>query len=220
MTLALSTGVLNPDTLLSTFGLIGLLVTVFIETGLLVGFFLPGDSLLFTAGVLAAQSHPFIPLWGLLVTIPIAAVVGDQCGYLIGRAAGPAVFERPSAKRLGPDQLARAQAFFDKYGARTVLLARFVPVVRTVTPVMAGASGMRYRDFTTYNILGGLVWGLTVPLLGYFLGGIPFVRAHIEIILMGVVLISVLPLIVNYVRARRRRGQQRSRSDVVEKATA
>jgi membrane-associated protein len=198
---------LNPDVLLSTFGLIGLLAAVVIETGLLVGFFLPGDSLLFTAGVIAAQAHPLIPLWVLMLTIPVAAITGDQCGYLIGRAAGPAVFDRPSAKRLGPVQLARAQSFFDRYGARTVLLARFVPVVRTITPVMAGASGMRYRTFTSYNVLGGMAWGLIVPLLGYFLGGIPFVRAHIESILIAVVAISVLPLVIGYLRGRQRRGQ-------------
>ena len=187
MTLALTSGILNPDTLLSTFGLIGLLGAVFIETGLLFGFFLPGDSLLFTAGVLVAREQPFVPLWVLLVTIPIVAVVGDQCGYLVGRAAGPAVFDRPGAKRLGPDQLARAEAFFEKHGPRTVVLARFVPVIRTITPVMAGTSRMPYRTFLTYNVIGGLAWGVLVPVLGYMLGGIEFVRAHIEIILITVV---------------------------------
>lgn len=199
MNLALSTGVLNPDTLVATFGLIGLLGAVFIETGLLVGFFLPGDSLLFTAGVLVAQDHPFVPLWLLLLTVPIAAIAGDQCGYLIGRAAGPAVFERPGAKRLGPAQLARAEAFFAKHGPRTIVLARFVPVVRTITPVLAGASGMSYRIFLTYNVIGVLLWGVTVPVLGYLLGGIDFVRAHIEIILIAVVVISILPMAVNYI---------------------
>jgi membrane-associated protein len=203
----MSTGILSPDTLLSTFGLLGLLTVVFIETGLLFGFFLPGDSALFTAGVLVAQPHPFVPLWALLITIPVAAIVGDQCGYVIGRAGGPAVFERPSAKRLGPEQLARAHEFFEKYGPRTVILARFVPIVRTVTPVLAGASGMRYRDFTIYNVVGGLAWGIVVPTLGYFLGGIEFVRAHIEIILIGVVALSVLPLVVNYLRRRAANAQ-------------
>jgi membrane-associated protein len=205
MNVALGAGILHPDTLLATFGLVGLLVTVFVETGLLVGFFLPGDSLLFTAGVLAAQSPPVVPLWILLVAIPVAAIFGDQCGYLIGRAAGPAVLDRPSAKRLGPVQLARAQAFFEKYGARTVLLARFVPVMRTLAPVMAGASSMNYRAFTTYNVLGGVAWGVVVPLLGYLLGGIPLVRAHIELILVGVVVLSILPLLVSYIKARIRR---------------
>ncbi|MGB2949569.1 MAG: DedA family protein [Rhodococcus sp. (in: high G+C Gram-positive bacteria)] len=127
MTSALTGGVLDPSILVATSGLIGLLVAIFIETDLLVGFFLPGDSLLFTAEVLVAQTDPFVPLWVILLSVPIAAALGDQCGYLIGRAAGPAVFDRPDAKRLGPAQLARAQAFFDKYGARTVVLARFVP---------------------------------------------------------------------------------------------
>ncbi|TFI40947.1 DedA family protein [Rhodococcus sp. 1R11] len=202
MTSGLTGGVLDPSTLVATFGLIGLLVALFVETGLLIGFFLPGDSLLFTAGVLVAQVDPFVPLWVILVSAPIAAVLGDQCGYLIGRAAGPAVFDRPGAKRLGPAQLARAQSFFDTYGARTVVLARFVPVVRTVAPVMAGASGMRYRTFLVYNIIGGLAWGAGVPMLGYLLGGIPLVRNHIEIVLIGVVALSILPLAANYLRSR------------------
>lgn len=194
---------LNPDHVLSTFGLVGVLVIVFMETALLVGFFLPGDSLLFTAGVLAAQTSPFIPLWLLLATIPVAAILGDQVGYQIGRAAGPAVFERPSARRLGPEQLARARAFFERNGARTVLLARFMAVIRSVTPVMAGVSGMRYRQFTIYNVIGGLLWGLAVPLLGYLMGGIPVVRAHIELLLIGVVALSISPVFINLLRARR-----------------
>ncbi|MGU3435934.1 DedA family protein [Actinomycetes bacterium M1A6_2h] len=197
-------GVLDPNTLLSTFGLAGLLAAVFVETGLLIGFFLPGDSLLFTAGVLVAQSNPFVPLWVLLVAVPVAAVAGDQCGFMIGRAGGPAVFDRPGAKRLGPHQLGKARAFFDKYGARTIILARFVPVIRTVAPVMAGASGVRYRQFLVYNAVGGIAWGAGVTMLGYLLGGIPFVREHIEIILIAVVVVSILPLVVNYVRGRRR----------------
>lgn len=206
MTSALTAGLLDPNTLVATLGLLGLLGAVFLETGLLVGFFLPGDSLLFTAGVLVAQAEPFVPLWAILLSVPVAAVLGDQCGYLIGRAAGPAIFERPGAKRLGPAQLARAQEFFDKYGARTVVLARFVPVVRTIAPVMAGASGMKYRTFLTYNIIGGIAWGVVVPVLGYLLGGIPFVRSHIEVILIGIVALSILPIAVNYARARTNKG--------------
>ena len=204
MTSALTGGILDPSTLVATFGLIGLLGALFVETGLLIGFFLPGDSLLFTAGVLVAQSDPFVPLWVILVSAPIAAALGDQCGYMIGLAAGPAVFDRPDAKRLGPAQLARAQSFFDSYGARTIVLARFVPVVRTLAPVMAGASGMKYRTFLVYNIIGALAWGVGVPILGYLLGGIPFVRNHIEIILIAVVALSILPLLVNYLRSRSR----------------
>lgn len=205
MNLALGIGILNASTLLGTLGLLGVLGAVFIETGLLVGFFLPGDSLLFTAGVFAAQPHPIAPLWLLVITIPVAAILGDQVGYLIGRRAGPAVFDRPSAKRIGPTQLAQSQQFFDRYGPRTILLARFVPVARTIAPVMAGASGMRYRTFLTYNIIGGIAWGVGVPVLGYLLGGITFVRNHIEVILIAVVIASIMPLLINALRARRRR---------------
>jgi membrane-associated protein len=116
-----------------------------------------------------------------------------------------AVFCRPSAKQPGPAQLARARVFFEKYGARTVLLARFIPVMRTLAPVMAGASGMNKRAFTKYNVVGGVAWGAVVPLLGYLLGGIGFVRAHIELILIGVVVLSMLPLLVSYLNARNRR---------------
>lgn len=119
-------------------GLLGVLGAVFVESGLLVGFFLPGDSLLFTAGVFAAQLQPFAPLWVPVIAIPVAAILGDQVGYLIGRRVGPAVFDSPSATRLGPKQLEQSRRFFDRYGPRTVLLARFVPVARTIAPVMAG----------------------------------------------------------------------------------
>lgn len=204
MNVALGLGLLDASTLLGTLGLLGVLGAVVIETGLLVGFVLPGDSLLFTAGVFAAQSHPFAPLWLLLLTIPAAAIIGDQLGFLIGRRAGDAVFHRPSATRIGPKQLEQSRGFFDRYGPRTILLARFVPVARTIAPVMAGASGMRYRTFALYNIIGGIAWGVGVPVLGYLLGGIAFVRGHIEVILIVVVLVSILPLLINGLRARHR----------------
>ncbi|MEZ0366524.1 DedA family protein [Mycobacterium sp. pUA109] len=197
---------LNPGTLIATFGLVGLLAVVFIETGLLLGFFLPGDSLLFTAGILAAQQHPAMPLWLLLLTVPVAAGAGDQCGFLIGAKAGPAVFERPSAKRMGPQHLARAQEFFDRYGPVAVLLARFIPVARTVVPVLAGASRMPHRTFLGYNVVGALAWGAGVPLLGYLLGGIAFVGDHLEMIFTAVVVVSVLPLVAGYARDRIRRA--------------
>ncbi|ABG94940.1 conserved hypothetical protein [Rhodococcus jostii RHA1] len=203
MNVALGLGLLDASTLLGTLGLLGVLGAVVIETGLLVGFFLPGDSLLFTAGVFAAQSHPFAPLWVLLLTVPAAAIVGDQLGFLIGRRAGDTVFHRPGASRIGPKQLEQSRRFFDRYGPRTILLARFVPVARTIAPVMAGASGMRYRTFAVYNVIGGVAWGVGVPVLGYLLGGIAFVRGHIEVILIAVVLVSILPLVVNGLRARR-----------------
>ena len=161
-----------------------------------------------------------MPLWVLLLTVPLAAILGDQCGFVIGRAAGPTIFDRPTAKRLGPEQLARAHAYFDKYGPRTVVLARFVPVIRTVVPVMAGAAGMRYREFARYNVIGGVAWGMIVPILGYWLGGIEFVRAHIELILMAVVLLSVAPLIANYTRVALRKGRRSADSRVSADATS
>ncbi|MHA7650816.1 DedA family protein [Mycobacterium sp. ML4] len=192
----------SPQTVIYMFGLLGLLAVVFIETGLLVGFFLPGDSLLFTAGVLAAQNYPVVPLWMLLLTVPVAAVAGDQCGFLIGAKAGPAVFDRPGATRLGPERLARARAFFSARGASAVVWARFVPVARTLVPAIAGASRMPYRTFFAYNVLGALAWGVGVPTLGYLLGENALVTAHIEVVLVGVAVVSVLPLLLGYTRTR------------------
>lgn len=203
----------NPDTLITTFGLLGVLAIVFIETGLLVGFFLPGDSLLFTAGVFAAQTDPVVPLWLLLLTVPVAAIAGDQCGYYIGAKAGPAVLERPRARRLGRHHIARAQQYFETHGTLTVFFARFLAVVRTLVPVLAGASGMRHRTFTVYSVAGSLAWGAGLPLLGYLLGGLAFVRGHIDLILLVVVAVSLLPVLVGVLRGRLR-GKRRQPAPV------
>lgn len=199
----------NPDTLIATFGLLGVLAVVFVETGLLVGFFLPGDSLLFTAGVLAAQVHPAVPLWLLMLTVPLAAIAGDQCGYFLGVKAGPAVLESRGARRLGRHQVDRAQRYFAAHGKATVFLARFVAVARTLTPVLAGASGMRHRTFTGYSIAGSLAWGAGVPLLGYQLGGIGFVRAHLDLVLLAVIAVSLVPVLLGVVGGRLRRNRRR-----------
>ncbi|MGB3476714.1 MAG: DedA family protein [Mycobacterium sp.] len=199
----------NPDTLIATFGLLGVLAVVFVETGLLVGFFLPGDSLLFTAGVLAAQVHPAVPLWLLILTVPLAAIAGDQCGYFLGVKAGPAVLESRGARRLGRHQVDRAQRYFAAHGKATVFLARFVAVARTLTPVLAGASGMRHRTFTGYSIAGSLAWGAGVPLLGYQLGGIGFVRAHLDLVLLAVIAVSLVPVLLGVVGGRLRRNRRR-----------
>lgn len=199
----------NPDTLIATFGLLGVLAVVFVETGLLVGFFLPGDSLLFTAGVLAAQVHPAVPIWLLVLTVPAAAIAGDQCGYLLGAKAGSAVLETRGARRLGRHQVDRAQRYFATHGKATVFLARFVAVARTLTPVLAGASGMRHRTFTGYSIAGSLAWGAGVPLLGYLLGGIGFVRAHLDLVLLAVVAVSLVPVLLGVVGGRLNRHNRR-----------
>ncbi len=202
--LALGPAFLDPSTLLANLGLIGVLGAVFAETGLLVGFFLPGDSLLFTAGLFAAQPEPFAPLWVLLLAVPVAAVVGDQVGYVIGRRTGPALFSRPDSRLFKQRYVTQAHDFFDRHGARTVLLARFVPVLRTFVPVLAGVSGMDYRKFVTYNVVGGVAWGVVVVSLGYLLGGISFVRDHVEVILLVIVAVSLVPVALELLRARRR----------------
>ncbi|WP_211319117.1 DedA family protein [Quadrisphaera granulorum] len=202
--LALGPAWLDPDSLIRTLGFVGLLVIVFVESGLLVGFFLPGDSLLFTGGLLIATGQLPVPLWLALLLVPLAAVLGDQCGYLIGRRLGPAVFKKQDARFFKPKYVEDAYAFFDKYGGRAVLLARFVPVVRTFVPVVAGVGRMDYKHFLAWNVAGGVLWGAGVTTLGYLLGGIAFVRDNIEVILILIVLVSVLPVAFEVLRARRR----------------
>jgi membrane-associated protein len=202
--IALGPDWLDPETLIETFGMLGVLAIVFVESGLLVGFFLPGDSLLFTAGLLSANDVlPDLPV--LLVTIPIAAIAGDQVGYAIGHKAGPAIFRRPESRFFHQDNVARAQEFFDRYGPRTIVLARFVPIVRTFVPVVAGVAHMRYRTFLTYNIVGGILWGVGVTTLGYFLGQVDFIEANIEFVLIAIVGISVIPMGIELYRGNNRR---------------
>nr|WP_229746178.1 VTT domain-containing protein [Rhodococcus trifolii] len=199
--LALLPGFLDPVNLLNSFGtwvLVGLLLVVFIESGLLFPL-LPGDSLLFTAGLIAASKstdiEPFAPLWVLLVTIPIAAILGDQVGYLIGKKAGTGLFKEGN-KFLKKSYIDESHAFFEKHGPITIFLARFVPIVRTFAPLVAGAADMRYRVFITYNIIGGIVWGAGVTLLGYALGQIAFIRDNVDIIFIIIVLVSVVPIVI------------------------
>ncbi|WP_341720319.1 VTT domain-containing protein [Micromonospora sp. FIMYZ51] len=202
-TLALGPDWLSPEHLISTFGLLGILAIVFAESGLLIGFFLPGDSLLFTAGLLVADGRYITyPLWLVCLLITIAAITGDQVGYLFGRKVGPALFRRPNSRLFKQENLLKAHDFFEKYGARSVVLARFVPIVRTFTPIVAGVSRMNYRTFVTYNIVGGILWGTGVTVLGYFLGQVPFVKTNIEFILIAIVAISVLPIAVELLRAQ------------------
>jgi membrane-associated protein len=198
---------LDPQWLISTFGLIGILVLVFAESGLLIGFLLPGDSLLFTSGLLVADGHYLHqPLWLLCLLVSVAAALGDQFGFLFGRRFGPAVFRRPNSRLFKRENLQRAEAFFDRYGARSIVLARFVPIVRTFTPIVAGASGMHYRRFVVYNVIGGVLWSCGVTILGYFLGRVAFVKSNIELILVGIVVISVIPIAIEFLRGRRRRA--------------
>ncbi|MCY7372543.1 MAG: VTT domain-containing protein [Spirochaetaceae bacterium] len=203
-TIALGPSWLDPDHLIRTFGLIGIMVIVFAESGLLVGVFLPGDSLLFTAGLLSATTDLLPPLWVIIPAIVVAAIVGDQVGYVIGSRAGPKIFHRPDSRFFRKEFVDKAYSYFERYGGRTIVVARFVPIVRTFVPVIAGVSQMSYRTFVAYNVLGGTLWGVSVTTIGYFLGQVDFVAAHIEPILIGIVALSVLPIAFELLRARSR----------------
>ena len=196
---------LNVEDLLANGGLLILGAIVFAESGLLIGFFLPGDSLLFIAGFLSSSAGnnvlPPLP-WVMLVSV-ITAITGDQVGYLIGKKVGPAIFAKPKSRLFNPQHVVKANNFFQKYGARTIVLARFVPIVRTFAPVVAGVGDMNYRTFVRYNIIGGVVWGAGLPMLGYFLGQIDAVKHNIEIAIIAIVLISILPVIIELVNHRR-----------------
>jgi membrane-associated protein len=192
-------GFLDPERLIDTFGLLGIFAIVFAESGLLIGFFLPGDSLLFTAGFLASGPSGFpeelhLPLIPLLLGIWIAAVAGDQVGYLFGQRVGPALFRRPDSRFFKQDNVDKAQAFFDKHGPKAIVLARFVPIVRTFTPITAGVSRMEYRTFVTFNVIGGTIWAFGVTLLGYFLGQVEVIEENLELAILTVVAFSCLPI--------------------------
>lgn len=186
-------------------GLIGLCVLIFIETGLLVGFIFPGDSLLFTAGILAAQPDPYAPLWVPCVVVPLAAMAGDQCGYFIGRRLGTGALRGRVARMIGPEPLAQTQRYFDRFGPLTVFFARFIGIVRTLTPVVAGFSGMRHRMFTAFSAAGSIVWAAGIIMLGYYLGGIALIRNNIELFMIASVLTIVIPTAWHLLRRWRRR---------------
>jgi membrane-associated protein len=196
---------LNPEHLVNTFGLIGVLLIVFAECGLLIGFFLPGDSLLFTAGLLAAGGL-IAPLWVLLVLIPIAAIAGNLVGYWIGYRAGPAIFNKPDSRLFKAEYVEKSHAFFERYGARTILLARLVPIVRTFATVMAGTSRMNFRIFALYSVIGGIVWGVAVTWLGHALGNVGWIKNNIELIAVLIVLVSIIPIVIEVLRGRRRQA--------------
>jgi membrane-associated protein len=206
-------GILDPKSLIDDIGLWGVFAVVFAESGMLVGFFLPGDSLLFTAGFLASGPSSVdealhLPLGWLLIGAFVAAVVGDQVGYVIGRRAGPAIFNRPDSRFFKQENVDKAHSFFERYGAKTIVLARFVPVVRTFVPVVAGVSSMRYRTFVTFNVVGAFLWAIGVTLLGYFLGQVDFIENNLELAILTVVAISVLPIVREVWRSRRQRPSE------------
>ncbi|WP_282778338.1 MULTISPECIES: DedA family protein [unclassified Nocardia] len=178
-----------------------ILAIVFIETGLLFPL-LPGDSLLFTGGLLAAQPNPPVSIWILAPAIAVTAFLGDQCAYWIGRKGfGPALYHRPDGRFLKKKYITEAHDFFEKWGPAAIIMARFVPIARTFVPVLAGVSAMSYRKYVPFDIVGAILWGGGVTVLGYFLGNVAFIRDHVEAIFLIIVFISVLPMVGSVARA-------------------
>lgn len=203
--LALGPAWLDPNSMLNAFGtwaLWGAALVIFAECGLLLGFFLPGDSLLFTVGLFIGSQTIRQPLWLACLVLTVAAFLGNACGYEIGRRTGPRVFGKPDSRLFKREHVDKTVTFFDKYGARAIVLARFVPIVRTFITVIAGVGQMGRRRYLSYSGIGGLLWASGVTVLGQLLGKVPFVAKNIEVILILIVLVSVLPIAVEYLRHR------------------
>lgn len=204
---------ISPDTLIGKYGTIGLAVLLFAECGLLIGFFLPGDTLLFSAGLLLA-THNFKnppPLAEPLIILPIAAILGNLLGYWIGFRAGPAVFNRPNSRIFSPRYVERSEAFFAKWGPASILLARFIPIVRTVATVLAGVGRMRFPVYAAFSVIGAIVWADGVLLASYGLGKLPFIQQHqktvtslLDPVIVAVVVLSLVPTLIHYFRGRKR----------------
>lgn len=193
---------LDPLTIIKTLGLIGVVAIVFAESGLFFGFFLPGDSLLFTAGFLASQD--LISIWGLLILCFIAAVAGDSVGYMFGKKTGPMIFNKEDSLFFKRKHIEKAKNFYDKYGKKTIVFARFIPIVRTFAPIVAGVAQMNYRVFITYNIVGGFIWTWGMLGLGYLLGSvIPNAEKYLTPIILLIIFISILPAIVEYYKSKK-----------------
>ena len=196
---------LDPATMLDRFGdyaLWGAAAIVFAECGLLIGFFLPGDSLLFTVGLLVAQDKVSYPLWVCCLVLFAASMLGNVCGYVIGDRLGPSVFRREGSRLFKKEYVEKTHDFFDRYGSRAIVLARFVPVVRTFITVMAGVGTMSFRKFMVYSAIGGLAWAAGVTALGYYLGSIPFVHDNVEVMILAFVAIAVVPIAIEMLRER------------------
>lgn len=197
-------------------GYVGLTAIIFAETGLLIGFFLPGDSLLVTAGLLASQPERFsLNVYLLGVLLSVASIVGNSVGYYVGKVAGPRLFNRENSLLFNKRHLVRAHAFYERHGGKTIIIARFMPIVRTFVPVVAGMAQMEYRQYTLYNVVGGLAWIWSMLFTGYFLGRyIPGIDEHIEVVILGVIFLSVLPAAIGWLRARGRSTEKPAVSDV------
>ena len=180
--------------------IVGVMLVIFAETGLLVGFFLPGDSLLFTLGMFVGQGAVGVSIWVAAPLVLLAAVIGNQTGYAIGHKVGPSIFNRPDSRLFKQEYVERTSAFFERHGGAAVTLAQFVPIVRTFTPVMAGVGRMHYRHFFTFNLIGAIPWAFGITWLGYFLGSITWIQKNIDVMILAIVLVSILPMIISGLR--------------------
>ena len=193
---------MDPLAIVQAGGYVGIALVVFAESGLLVGMFLPGDSLLFAAGLLAGTG--LLAYGPLVALVVVAAILGDSVGYWFGRNVGPALFKRPDSRFFKQEYVKRAERFYAKYGARAIVLARFVPIVRTLAPILAGVGSMPYRRFLSYNVLGAFMWGAGMVSLGYFLGAlIPGIERYILPLSVAIIVISFLPILINLSRGKR-----------------
>ena len=197
------TGHYSLDALIQWGGYVLLVAIIFAETGLLIGCFLPGDSLLITAGLLAAAGH--LNIWWINVLLIVAAIVGDSVGYAIGARLGPRIFTREKSLLFNPKHVVRTQHFYEKYGPKTIVIARFVPIIRTFAPVLAGVGMMRYRRFLTYNVLGGIGWVVSMSWAGYLLGhAVPNISRHMHVLVIAIIVLSCIPIAVEIYRERRK----------------
>ncbi|CAN5402808.1 VTT domain-containing protein [soil metagenome] len=192
----------NLEELIRWGGLVVLIIIIFAETGLMIGFFLPGDSLLLTAGLLASTGKYFT-ITELVLTLIIAAIIGDNTGYWFGRKTGPALFKKEDSRLFKKDYLFKARDFYAKHGGKTIIYARFIPFARTFAPIVAGITGMEWKKYIGYSIAGGILWISSMALMGYYFGQIPFIKDNFEKVIILIILISITPVIIGYLKSRR-----------------
>lgn len=200
---------LKPDAILEWLGpwaVAGVAFIIFAECGLLLGFFLPGDSLLFITGLFVGTGAISEPLWLVCLVLGLSAFVGNLVGYWIGAAAGPRLFNKPESRFFKQEYVDRTHAFFERYGGPAIILGRFVPIVRTFITAIAGVGRMDFRKYVTYSLIGAVLWAVGVTVLGYFLGGFEVVNKNIEIVLVGIVALSVIPMVIEWWRHRKDRA--------------
>lgn len=180
-----------------------LFLIIFVETGIVIMPFLPGDSLLFAIGAFTAKGS--FEYWSITTLLLIAAVIGDSLNYAIGKYLGPKVFDRDDSVYLKKSHLMKAHAFYEKYGGKTIIIARFVPIVRTFAPFVAGIGAMRYRDFMTYNVIGAVLWIYSFTTLGYYFGSLPFVEKNFKLVMVAIIILSVLPAVIEFLKERNKK---------------